>query len=85
MRLPIHVTSTISRASYGHGFYEPFVQGHHLEKDKYWNGLESRWEATNQIRWYLTKVSVASTPLQTRVILISSTGGECVHERVGLA
>jgi hypothetical protein len=61
MRLPIHVTSTISRASYGHGFYEPFVQGHHLEKDKYWNGLESRWEATNQIRWYLIKGENVST------------------------
>lgn len=61
MRLPIHVASTISRASYGHSFSDPFIKGLHLEKDKYWDDLEKRWEAKNQVRWYLTRGENVST------------------------
>ena len=60
MRLPIHVASTISRASYGHDYYEPFIRGLHLEKDKHWNSLEKKWVAKKQVQWYLTRVSASN-------------------------
>ncbi|CAG7561921.1 unnamed protein product [Fusarium equiseti] len=55
MRLPIVVTSTISRASYGISYNEHFDEGVHLKKDRYWNDLEEYLEARNQVQWYLTK------------------------------
>ncbi|RBR20114.1 uncharacterized protein FIESC28_05393 [Fusarium coffeatum] len=51
----IAVTSTISRASYGHEWNEPFVEGLHLEHDKHWNPLLEYLEAQNQMKWYLIK------------------------------
>ncbi|KAM0240125.1 hypothetical protein ACHAP5_008045 [Fusarium lateritium] len=61
VRLPILVTSTISRASYGHGFHERFEEGKHLEKDKWWNEAEGMHAATKQMQWYLTKGENVST------------------------
>lgn len=63
MRLPIHVASTISRASYGHYYNYPFIKGVHLEKDKHWDDLEKKWEAKDQVQWYLTKVSLSNMTL----------------------
>lgn len=68
MRLPIHVASTISRASYGHGFNDPFIKGLHLEKDKHWNDLEKKWEAKNQVQWYLTRVRILTLCLLSTLI-----------------
>ncbi|TRX93941.1 hypothetical protein FHL15_005019 [Xylaria flabelliformis] len=51
----IRIASTISRASYGIKFRAPFRKHKHLEIDKKWNWIEGRWEANNQMDWYLTR------------------------------
>ncbi|KAI1088126.1 actin-like ATPase domain-containing protein [Rostrohypoxylon terebratum] len=53
--LPIMITSTISRASFGLGFSTTFDPDKHLEEDKAWSKKEAEWHATNQVHWYLTK------------------------------
>ncbi|KAM0420288.1 hypothetical protein ACHAPT_011949 [Fusarium lateritium] len=52
---PIAVTSAICRASYGICCGQPFVEGNHLERDKYWDHTQGRWMANNQMQWYLNK------------------------------
>lgn len=54
--MPITVTSTISRASYGIKISEQFEEGKHLEEDKKWDQEEGKWRAKNQMKWYLKKV-----------------------------
>ncbi|KAG5791921.1 hypothetical protein H9Q69_009018 [Fusarium xylarioides] len=61
IRLPIRVTSTISRASYGHECSTPFIEGQHLAKDKKWCELEKRYKAHNQMQWYLVRGENVST------------------------
>ncbi|KAG5806493.1 hypothetical protein H9Q74_007373 [Fusarium xylarioides] len=61
IRLPIRVTSTISRASYGHECSTPFIEGQHLAKDKKWCELEKRYKAHNQMQWYLVRSENVST------------------------
>jgi hypothetical protein len=55
--LPIKVSSTISRASYGSLFKCLFVEGVHEEADKSWADVECQYMATNQVEWYLRRVS----------------------------
>ncbi|KAF4338994.1 actin-like ATPase domain protein [Fusarium beomiforme] len=59
--LPIRVTSTISRASYGHECETLFIQGQHLERDKKWCELEKRYKALHQMQWYLVRGENVST------------------------
>lgn len=54
--MPITVTSTISRASYGIQVSEEFDEGKHLEEDKKWDQEEGKWRAKLQMKWYLKKV-----------------------------
>ncbi|RWA10740.1 hypothetical protein EKO27_g4359 [Xylaria grammica] len=58
--LPIKVTSTISRASYGSIYRTPFVTGIHEEIDKVWDNDECKDMATNQMEWYLKRGEVVS-------------------------
>lgn len=57
-KLPIKVTSTISRSSYGSKFKCGFTTGTHEEADKIWDEDEYRYMAENQMQWYLKRVSV---------------------------
>ncbi|KAI1204683.1 uncharacterized protein F4807DRAFT_454509 [Annulohypoxylon truncatum] len=59
--LPIKVTSTVSRASYGTSFATPFIPGTHLEADKVWNHLECKYMARGQMSWYLRRGEEVST------------------------
>ncbi|KAH7324239.1 hypothetical protein B0I35DRAFT_449279 [Stachybotrys elegans] len=53
--LPIKVTSTISRASYGYKFQCPFVAGTHEKADMRFDENEDRYMADNQMQWYLKR------------------------------
>lgn len=55
--LPITVTSTVSRASFGIEFHAPFKKDEHLQQDKIWDIHEGVWKAKNQMHWFLRKVS----------------------------
>ncbi len=56
--LPIKVTSTVSRASYGAGYKCRFVPGTHQEIDKVWDDNECVFMAGNQMEWYLKRGSI---------------------------
>ncbi|KAI0430723.1 hypothetical protein F5Y09DRAFT_307087 [Xylaria sp. FL1042] len=64
--LPIKVTSTVSRASYGATYRCPFVPGTHLEIDKVWDDDESIFMAANQMEWYLKRGEEVSTKAAVR-------------------
>ncbi|KAJ4219342.1 hypothetical protein NW759_007731 [Fusarium solani] len=53
--IPIEVTSTISRASYGVWHRTTFDPEVHLQQDKVWDETSHEWEARNQMTWYLKK------------------------------
>ncbi|KAI0904023.1 hypothetical protein F4823DRAFT_616447 [Ustulina deusta] len=59
--LPIKVTSTVSRASYGAGYKCRFVPGTHQEIDKVWDDNECVFMAGNQMEWYLKRGEEVST------------------------
>ncbi|KAF2967326.1 hypothetical protein GQX73_g6252 [Xylaria multiplex] len=59
--LPIKVTSTISRSSYGTSYKCRFVPGTHEERDKVWSDVEYEYMAENQMDWYLKRGEVVST------------------------
>ncbi|KAI8655978.1 hypothetical protein NCS55_01251700 [Fusarium keratoplasticum] len=60
-RIPIQVTSTISRARYGMSHAVPFDPKLHLQQDKIWNETAHEWMADNQVTWYLKKGENVST------------------------
>ncbi|KAI0972386.1 hypothetical protein F4678DRAFT_430149 [Xylaria arbuscula] len=64
--LPIKVTSTVSRASYGAKYRCPFVAGTHDEIDKAWDEDEAVWMAANQMEWYLKRGEEVSTKTAVR-------------------
>lgn len=59
--MPVAVTSTIARASYGITFRADFDDNTHLREDKTWDEYELRWKANNQITWFLKKVCSRSS------------------------
>ncbi|KAI0532864.1 hypothetical protein GGR58DRAFT_148013 [Xylaria digitata] len=59
--LPIKVTSTISRSSYGNSYKCNFMPEIHEESDKVWDEREYAYMAKNQMEWYLTRGEVVST------------------------
>ncbi|KAI0521987.1 hypothetical protein F5B22DRAFT_512862 [Xylaria bambusicola] len=59
--LPIKVTSTVSRASYGSGYKCRFIPGTHEEADKVWDENECSDMAENQMEWYLKRGEEVST------------------------
>jgi hypothetical protein len=52
---PISITSAISRASYGIGYYEMFDSSKHSAIQKTWSENEKNWIADGKMRWYLKK------------------------------
>jgi hypothetical protein len=54
----ISITSTISRASFGVEYQTTFVEGVHLEEDKFWDSDRGEHRADNQMKWYVKKVSI---------------------------
>ncbi|OJD32667.1 hsp70 family chaperone [Diplodia corticola] len=50
-----HVASRISRISYGVRYNTRFVEGKHLEGDKYWCKVEGAYFAQQQMEWYLKR------------------------------
>ncbi|KAK9412835.1 putative Actin-like ATPase domain-containing protein [Seiridium unicorne] len=59
--LPIKVTSTISRASYGSQYKCTFIPGTHKEADKEWDEDECTFMASRQMAWYLKRGDEIST------------------------
>ncbi|XDG01818.1 hypothetical protein ABKA04_001433 [Annulohypoxylon sp. FPYF3050] len=75
-KMPIAVTSTISRANFGIDFMAPFQAWKHAEEDKVWDDDEDMWKARNQMHWYLKKgcdVS-KSNPVKAEWYMTSQTG-----------
>ncbi|KAI1092295.1 actin-like ATPase domain-containing protein [Rostrohypoxylon terebratum] len=75
-KLPIAVTSTISRANFGIDFMAPFDPWKHTEEDRVWDYDEDMWKARNQMHWYLKKgcdVS-KSNPVKAQWYMTSQTG-----------
>lgn len=56
MDLPVQVTSTIARASYGVTYYTTFDSSKHLDHDKSWHKKECKWVANNQMKWFVKVV-----------------------------
>lgn len=56
--LPIKVTSTVSRASYGAQYKCAFIPGIHEEIDKIWDEDECQYMARHQMEWYLKRGSI---------------------------
>ncbi|KAI1362877.1 hypothetical protein F5Y08DRAFT_329774 [Xylaria arbuscula] len=59
--LPIKVTSTVSRSSYGSRYKCRFIPGTHDEADKVWDDNECSDMAENQMEWYLKRGEEVST------------------------
>ncbi|KAM0489237.1 hypothetical protein ACHAP7_000294 [Fusarium lateritium] len=55
--LGINVETRIARMSYGIICSVPFIEGWHDKRDKEWDDSEQRFEASNQMRWFLREVS----------------------------
>ncbi|KAM0209640.1 hypothetical protein ACHAQI_006381 [Fusarium lateritium] len=51
--LGINVETRIARMSYGIICSVPFIEGWHDKRDKEWDDSEQRFEASNQMRWFL--------------------------------
>ncbi|KAK8110207.1 Heat shock 70 kDa protein 12B [Apiospora kogelbergensis] len=64
--MPVAITSTIARASYGITFRADFDENTHLREDKTWDEYELRWKANNQITWFLKKGENVSKKNQVR-------------------
>ncbi|KAK0641359.1 hypothetical protein B0T16DRAFT_213993 [Cercophora newfieldiana] len=54
-RVPISVSSTISRANVGVRFSEPFDPARHLQKDKVWRSEQGIFKVHNRMEWYIRK------------------------------
>ncbi|KAI1425003.1 hypothetical protein F5Y12DRAFT_397991 [Xylaria sp. FL1777] len=76
--LPIKVTSTVSRASYGARYRCSFVPGTHQEIDKVWDDDESKFMAANQMEWYLKR---GSTMFPGKIALLTNHQGEEVSTK----
>lgn len=59
--LPVQVTSTIARASYGMKYRIRFDESKHSEEDKVWSTDELEWKAKNQMKWFVRKVRGSPT------------------------
>jgi len=57
----VTVTTRVSKRNYGIACYEPFRQDYHLPIDRKYIEAEGGYFATNQMRWYLRKVSDLSS------------------------
>ncbi|KAI0440363.1 hypothetical protein F4803DRAFT_527786 [Xylaria telfairii] len=64
--LPIKVTSTVSRASYGAQYKCTFIPGLHEEIDKIWDEDECQDMARHQMEWYLKRGEEVSTKKTVR-------------------
>lgn len=52
------VVNAISKYSYGTPYTTPWDPARHFEEDKYYCDFELRHRATNQLQWYLKRVSL---------------------------
>ncbi|KAM6516180.1 hypothetical protein FALCPG4_014371 [Fusarium falciforme] len=59
--IPIQITSTVSRASYGVWHRTTFDPEVHLQQGKVWDETSHEWEAGNRMTWYLKKGENVST------------------------
>ncbi|KAI9149948.1 Heat shock 70 kDa protein 12B [Paramyrothecium foliicola] len=53
--MPVAVTSTVARASYGTTYRTPFDNAIHVQEDKVWDERELIWKAENQVKWFIKK------------------------------
>jgi hypothetical protein len=85
---PISITSAISRASYGIGYYEMFDSSKHSAIQKTWSENEKNWIADGKMRWYLKKVTQISfvfllciDPRSSRRLTVNRAQGENVSKK----
>ena len=60
------VTNCITRYSYGFKSELPFEDHKHLREDRIWCPYRCRFDATNQMLWYLKKVRCLRIPIIQR-------------------
>ncbi|KAL0769494.1 hypothetical protein CaCOL14_008802 [Colletotrichum acutatum] len=60
VKVPIQVTSTVSRSSYGVTYRAEFDRFRHLQEDKEFDVYLGGWRAKNQMHWYLRRGEIVS-------------------------